>query len=125
MKELMELMKKKKSEGGEMKEDKMSSKLKVLRELRGMANEAIGSDLPSLKKVTVAAPDKEGLEAGLEKAEELVEKSPMEAALSEADEESSELDAEGGTYEEACEAAKMLSPEEKQKLIAELSSDRE
>lgn len=55
------------------------AKLEVLEELRDMAMSMMGdkvksklSPLEEMKKVTVAAPDQEGLEEGLEAAQELV-----------------------------------------------------
>lgn len=68
----------------EMMEDEMSdeshsdAKLQVLEELRDLAIEMMGKKLrkgeeapEEMKQVTVAAPDKEGLEAGLEMAKEV------------------------------------------------------
>ena len=70
MKDLKKLMGKD-EEGDGMKKD---AKLSVLKELRKMASDMMGDDVKGgmMKKVTVAAPDKEGLKAGLEKAEDII-----------------------------------------------------
>lgn len=68
------------------KEKKMSmdkmAKMDLLKSLRKMAmdmiNEGGEEEMDSLKKVTVAAKDEEGLKAGLEKAEDILE-SKMES----------------------------------------------
>lgn len=57
--------------------DKMMAKMKVIHELRQMAQDMMGEKLDEgMKKVTVASDDKEGLKEGLEKAEEIVEEGP-------------------------------------------------
>lgn len=135
---LKKLLDKKKSEGYKMGPDEQKSRMKVLGELRGMANEEIGKDLPSLKKVTVASGSKEGLEEGLHKASDMVEGGQMEAMENAASESADEDEyqeenqpeesahgdnlGDGMAYDEACHLAKSLSPEEKKKLIEELSS---
>jgi len=70
MKEKKEEMKKKPNAARE-------GKMCALKELRDLAASMMGEDLDDLeemKKVTVAAKDKEGLKAGLKKAQELVNK---------------------------------------------------
>jgi hypothetical protein len=72
MKELMKMMEKK-SEGKkplspEYKEAKGGILKDLMKEMSAMA----GSDIKGMNKVTVAAPDAEGLKTGLEKAEELL-----------------------------------------------------
>lgn len=54
------------------------AKLSVLKHLRKMASDMMGEDVKGgmMKKVTVAAPDKESLKEGLEKAEEVVGSMP-------------------------------------------------
>ncbi len=69
MKELMEMLKNKKKA---KKSPSMDSKMEVLKELQDMLSGVMGEDLSELKKVTVAAKDKKGLKAGLEKAEEML-----------------------------------------------------
>lgn len=70
MKELMEMLKKKKK-NKEMSKG-MEHKMEMLEQLKAMASEMMGGDLEGLKKVTVAAKDDEGLKSGLEKAKELL-----------------------------------------------------
>jgi rRNA maturation endonuclease Nob1 len=65
------------------KPDKLDSKRKkakmeMLQELKDSMGAMLSDNIQSLKKVTVAAPNKEGLEAGLEKAQEIVKKVPDE-----------------------------------------------
>lgn len=70
------LLKSKLEKEGEMSPEKKEIKLRAVSDLKELAKELMKSDMDSrlagYKKVTVAAPDKEGLKAGLEKAEELV-----------------------------------------------------
>jgi hypothetical protein len=58
-----------------MKKDaSMEAKMEALKELREMASKAMSDDMDELQKVSVMAPDKEGLEEGLEKAREMLGK---------------------------------------------------
>ena len=79
MKDLEKMLMSKKDKS-KMSEQEVQAKMDVLMELMEMAKEALGSKVKSgmdeMQKVSVSAPDKEGLEEGLEKAQELVEKSP-------------------------------------------------
>lgn len=70
MKELMEMLKKKKK-NKEMSKG-MDTKMEMLEQLKELAAKMMGEDLGSLKKVTVASDDEEGLKAGLKKAKELL-----------------------------------------------------
>lgn len=116
--DLKKLMEAKKKESGEMSPAQQAAKLKVLSELRGVANDEIKKDLP-MKKVSVMSDSPEGLKEGLETAEEVVEEGPaavipgMESEESESEDHCDEVIAE----------AKMLSPEEKQRLIAALQEE--
>jgi hypothetical protein len=57
-----------------MMKSKLKAKMDVLKELMEMADESETAGLmDDMQKVTVAAPDKESLVEGLEKAEEVVE----------------------------------------------------
>lgn len=68
---MLDKLSKKKGKG----EDKSKeAKMKALKELHEMASAAMGDDMESMKKVTVASDDDEGLEAGLEKAAEMLKK---------------------------------------------------
>ena len=70
MKDMKELFAKKKKIGDVEKEAKMG----VLKEVSDMAGAAMGDKLKGLKKVTVASDSKEGLDKGLSKAKELLDK---------------------------------------------------
>lgn len=68
-----------------MSPQQIKAKLAVLEELMNMANMAEGDDLDGhfkgLNKVTVAAKDPEDLEAGLDKAKDLMEEMPQEPEM--------------------------------------------
>lgn len=57
-----------------MEDKKKSAKMNALKELHKMASDQMSDDMGDLQKVTVAAKDKKGLKAGLEKAEEIISK---------------------------------------------------
>lgn len=109
MKELMDILEKNKE--NKLSPDKAKSKMNVLRELRNSMNDIMSKDIPSKKMqaVTVAAPTEEGVQEGLDVAQEILP----------GDEDSSEEMPEGDLKAE--EAIKMLSPEEKMKLKALLA----
>jgi hypothetical protein len=105
MKDMMKMMDAKKS-GGEMSEQEIQAKMDVVQELLQMAQEAMGSrvksDMDEMQKVSVAAPDKESLLAGLEMASEVAEgdeegeeeKSPMAEMMMEEKSPEAEMEAE-------------------------------
>lgn len=109
MKDFQELMAKK----GKSKIDPKykSAKLGMLDELKTAMEDGMAEDVRGLKKVSVAAPSKEGLEEGLEKAKELLsgseEKSPLESKddagsmMKEAAEEAEEMVSEEAPAEES------------------------
>jgi len=71
MNEIKDLLKKKAAGGYKpMSKMEQDSKMEMLDELEGLADEGIAS---KMKKVTVAAPDDESLEAGLKMAQSEVE----------------------------------------------------
>jgi len=80
---LEELAKKKPGKGMDPKEKGV--KMDILKHIAKMASDSMGDEIRGLKKVEVAAPDKEGLKAGLEKAEELVEGEAPESEEAEVD----------------------------------------
>lgn len=92
MKELMDLIEKKKAKGEVIKDEReKSAKMAELDDIDAIAKEAMGGDVKGLKKVTVMAPDQKGLEEGLEKASEIAEEMPaMEKMAKSEDEEESE-----------------------------------
>lgn len=103
MEEMLKALMKKK--GKEEIDPKLKdAKMKVLKEIHSMASDDMGEDIKGLKKVTVASPDQEGLEKGLEKAKEMVA-GPGE--VSEGEEKPSEEIDEMGE----------MSPEEIQQMI--------
>lgn len=64
-------------EKDEMSSKKLAAKLDVIKELLEMADSSEAEGLMGgMQKVTVAAPDKDGLQKGLEKAEEVLEQAP-------------------------------------------------
>jgi hypothetical protein len=69
MKNLMELIS---AKGKPVKDNELKAKMDVLKELKSMAMDAMGKKLDGAKKVEVAADSKEGLKAGLEKAQEML-----------------------------------------------------
>lgn len=58
------------------KDGKKMAKMKVLKDMHKMASDMMGGDM---QKVSVMAKDKKGLEAGLEKAKDLLKKKKEEA----------------------------------------------
>ncbi len=107
MKDLKELL------GAKKKIDPIEkeAKLAAVKGMRKMAGDMMADDMKSMKKVTVAAPDQEGLEAGLEKAKDVVEEMP------EMEDESPED--EMMEVVESCET-----PEDIDKLIAKLNEKK-
>lgn len=88
MEELLKMLANKKH--GEMSDDETQAKLDVIKELLGMADGEMGKHvkmgMDGMKKVTVAAPDSEGLAAGLDKAEDMVGSEDEEENPTETDE---------------------------------------
>lgn len=81
MDKMAKLLEKKKKDGQEMDPLYKKSKMSVLESLRDQMSGMMKGDLEGakLKKVEVAAPDSEGLAAGLDKAKDLVKKMPEDA----------------------------------------------
>lgn len=122
MKDLEKLLMKKK-DNGKLSEDEAQAKMDVLMELLEMAQGAMGSKVKNgmdgLKKVSVMAPDKEGLEEGLEKAQDLMEKPEIEEMVdSEEKSESPEMEAK----EEAL--SKMLADDEDEDSIFNMKAKK-
>lgn len=67
----------KKKDSGEMSSEEIQAKMEVLQELMDMCKDKMGSSvkdgMDEMQKVTVAAPDKASLAAGLEKAQEITD----------------------------------------------------
>ncbi len=108
------------------------AKMSVLEKLKQDMQDMMGEKVSGLKKVTVASPDKEGLEKGLDKAKELLghEQDPM---VEEAEEEMGkdlDNDNEEGESEEHKEAVlgedhESMSEEDLDKKIQELLKQKE
>lgn len=96
MRKLMDMMK---QHQDQMSDKDVQAKLEVLKELIEMADGKEGQDYKDgLDKVTVAAPDKQGLKEGLKKAQDMLEKMPgdkrsiMQEALENEDREMDTMD---------------------------------
>jgi len=70
MKDMKEFFKSKKK----ISDNERDAKMGVLKEVSSMAGAAMGDKLKGLKKVSVASDSKEGLNKGLEKAKEMLNK---------------------------------------------------
>lgn len=116
---------------GKKKDGKLSpvekdAKSSVLKDLSDSAADMMKEKLGGLKKVSVAAPSKSGLQEGLKLAEKLTEKMPEKSGMDEAGEQEEEMvaDAEDGhgmEGEEAEEAAEEEGEEKsKEELLAEI-----
>ena len=73
MKDLMDMLGESRHEEGEMTDAKKQAKMEVLMELIELAKEKMGESVSNgLQEVTVAAPDKESLMEGMDKAQALM-----------------------------------------------------
>lgn len=72
MEKFQKMIEKKKGEGKQMSPVTRDAKMGVLKDLHKMASDSMAGKINGLKKVTVAAPDQEGLEHGLDKAKQIV-----------------------------------------------------
>ena len=77
MEALKRLIAKKKADGHELSPGEKLAKSAVLGHLMDDMDSMGADKIQGLKKVTVAAPDKKGLEHGLKEASDLVEKGPL------------------------------------------------
>jgi hypothetical protein len=77
MMDLKKLIAKKKASGEELSPAERMAKSSVLSHLMDDMDGMGADKVMGLKKVTVAAPDKKGLEEGLKKASDLVDKGPL------------------------------------------------
>jgi len=112
---LMKLMAKKKADKP-LDENYKSAKMEMLKSLKGEMGKMMGDDLKSskMKAVQVAAPDKEGLEKGLDTAKDLIEGAP-------------EGEKEGMPMDEESEVEAMcdeMSPEELDEMIKMLEAKK-
>lgn len=113
MKDLKELL------GAKKKIDPIEkdAKLAAIKGMRKMAGDMISDDIKGMQKVTVAAPDKTSLEAGLEKAQDVLKHSPDMEEMSEMEEETPEQE-----LEEVVDLVE--TPEEIDKLMAKLAEKK-
>lgn len=65
-------LKEMKKEGSSMRPQERDVKMGILKNIMGEADKELGAGLRGMKKVSVASPSKEGLQKGLQKAEEIV-----------------------------------------------------
>lgn len=77
MDNLAKIIAKKKAQGQTMSKPEMDAKKSVLEHLMSDMDDLGADKVNGIKKVTVAAPDKQGLEHGLAQAANLVEKGPL------------------------------------------------
>lgn len=118
-----------KKKGKKLSDNEVKAKSSVLKDLSDTASDMMKDRLSGLKKVSVAAPSKEGLQEGLKLAEKLTEKMPEKSGMEEAKEQEEEMvaDAEDGKGmeigEESEESEEAEESEEKSKeeLLAELA----
>ena len=71
------------SEDAPEMDEKRRMQIELLQDLKEMMGEMMGQGMmpESIEKVTVAAPDREGLEEGLDKASDMMEDMPEESDL--------------------------------------------
>jgi len=77
MKELMEKMSMQEEPEMEMEGSELESKMEVLKQLHQMMSDILGNDLDDMdemEKVEIMAPDQEGLEEGLDMAQDFMKK---------------------------------------------------
>lgn len=116
MKMLHELMKMKEKKGkSSLSEPYKKAKMSALKDLESLASQMMAEPLKGAKKVEVAAPDNEGLKAGLEHAKEMLAKG------GEVDPDSEESD--GSAQEMADKALYDHKAGEEQKLDGEESEE--
>lgn len=62
-----------KKKGKMLSDEEKEAKMSVIKAMRDEAQDQMGGKLASMKKVTVASPDAQGLKEGLDKAKELID----------------------------------------------------
>lgn len=114
MNKLNQLIAKKKAKGDVLDPMEASAKSSVLKNLMSDMGDLDSAKLGKVQKVTVAAPDKKGLEEGLEKAKEVVEEQDSDSYAGMEDKAEEELEED--------ESLEDLSPEELEEKIAEMQA---
>lgn len=127
MSDLEKMLMKGQKHEGEMSKEHLDVKMEMLKELmehakKGMGDKILGG-LEGLKKVTVAAPSKEGLEEGLEKAQELLHSKEMPEMEEESEEESEEQPEEASDKSPA--AVEEESKEEKSEEMPKMEEEED
>jgi len=118
MKMLQKLMEKKGSEGKMLSDTEKEAKMSVIKDLQDRMSDMMHDKLGGLKKVTVASNSPEGLEHGLDKANEMLGKMPSEKEegemVADAEDGSDRGDdmLSGGEDEESAEHEASESPEQ-------------
>lgn len=82
---LEKLFEKKAKEGGSMPDHEREAKMDVVKQMKSDMAELMGDKLKGSKKITVASDSKEGLKAGLDKAEQLLAGGGLAAAADDED----------------------------------------
>ena len=110
-----------------MSENAKKAKLVALKEANSMAKKMMEDDLKGLKKVTIASDSPEGLKAGLEKAEDIIEgeSEDCESCEGEGCEHCVESEEESSDEEESEEESEDLDIDELEAKIAELMAKKE
>lgn len=124
MHKMEKLMEKKK--GKKLSDNEVKAKSSVLKDLSDTASSMMKDRLGDLKKVSVAAPSKQGLQEGLKLAEKLTEKMPEKSGMEEAKEQEEEMvadaeDGKGMEMGEESEEAEESEEKSKEELLAELA----
>lgn len=124
---LMKLMQEKKAK--KLSPIEKNAKMNVLKDIQDMASDEMGSKLKGLKKVSVASDSKEGLQEGLDKAKELLDKNISEQKEDESSEHESMESESEELAEEAMESEEQpeeeMSLEDVEQKIQELMKKKE
>ncbi len=118
---MLKMLKAKKDKNKDsMSDNEKEAKLNVMKELRDSASKMMGDKVRGIKELSVVAPDKKGLEKGLDKAKELI--------AGEESEESQEHEAMEGESEDSAESEagseddklEQMSPEELDEMMKKI-----
>lgn len=117
-KEFVDLLKKKAAEQAKepVNPKMLEAKKNVVKEIMDMLKGGMANEMKGLKKVTVASDSEEGLEKGLNKAQEIIG-SASEDADEEMEEESPEMESMESPDEEIAELEKKLAELKAKKMV--------
>lgn len=132
MDDFLKLLRKKSDEqGGPMKGPKMAAKAAMAKELSDLLGSDLADEVKGVKKVTVASDSEEGLEEGLEKAQEVLKSKSMKDESDEMEDESEEMEDESeeeSEEDESEESEEMADVEDEiaklEKQIAQLKKKK-